>query len=214
MSAILRRWLVERAMATIAAPRCGKVFLREPDNKPVNKTSEKQRFVFFASAGASVFGVEMRALTVTAGVRREPMGDFDPERTVNVRLDNFLSQRVLCLQAQWVSRGDVIKYAANIASGVHSGAAKDRADHILQRIRQCAIIKVTDGHCSVGVNLAAIEGHDPPLAYDPAALDPVLVELLSCAHFIIKSDDTRRLESIVAQEIGANSLPQTSKDKC
>jgi hypothetical protein len=32
------------------------------------------------------------------------LADFNPERTIDLRIDNFLSQRVLCFQNQWVTR--------------------------------------------------------------------------------------------------------------
>src|SRR5262245_44431519 len=66
LSAILRRWLVERDITTIGAQRCGRLMFCEPDNKPVYKMSEKERVLFFISGGNTPTR-PIRALLVTEG---------------------------------------------------------------------------------------------------------------------------------------------------
>ena len=67
--------------------------------------------------------------------------DAVAERTALVRLDGFLSQKILCLGGEWVSRGAVIKYVANVASGVHSTVPEDPEHLLIARIRNCVTQK-------------------------------------------------------------------------
>jgi hypothetical protein len=122
LSNVLRRFLIDDGgdLKDIAAPRIGRVVLLSPDNKPF--LARDLEYEFFGSAGVVCFGVYTRAASLQKGMATPPnLADFNPERTIDLRIDNFLSQRVLCFQNQWVTRQDAIKYIGNIASGVHSG---------------------------------------------------------------------------------------------
>ena len=44
---------------------------------------------------------------------------------------------------------------------------------------------------------------DQPLAYDPKALDPVLLELHDTVGWLLKSEDMARLEKIIKDEVEA-----------
>jgi hypothetical protein len=111
LSALLRRILVDRDITTVAAPRMGRIEFKAPDNNPYYKMAQQVRFRFFGSGGAEAFGAFIRALSGYYGSPMMPIG-FHPDKTVPLRLDNFLQQRVLCFEGDWASRGDVIKYIA------------------------------------------------------------------------------------------------------
>jgi len=206
LSATLRRILCERDLSNVAAPRTGRITLRAPDNKPVMKSADKDPLVFFISGGASILGVYMRASMVDRGGKARELTGFNPYDYVKLRLDNFLSQSVLCLQGEWTSRSDVIKFAANIGSGVHSGTAKEPAHKLLTRIRHSAIFGTTpapDGSKAMSMvfNIDAIEGNPTPFDYKPDSIDPVLVELLCAAHFLVSSPDVEALENTIKEEL-------------
>ena len=136
------------------------------------------------------------------------MKDFHPDRTIEVRIHNFLSQRVLLLDGKWVSRGDAIEFIAHVGHGVHSGSAetatrrKQETYTLLNRIRSCVSLTGTSGGAAtISVNFDAILGNARPIEYDPAAIDPVLVELLAAVGFITNSPDVARLEEIITKEV-------------
>ena len=130
---------------------------------------------------------------------------FDPDDKVELSLDSFLSQHVICLLGEWVSRRAVIKFIANIAHGVHSGTPKgdtERDDAILAKARSSVNYAQKDGGFHFSLHLDQIHGTPPPLAYDPKSIDPVLFELLSTAYFLATSADVLALENIIRQEVG------------
>jgi hypothetical protein len=139
VSSVLRRLLIDRDITEVAAPRLGRFTFCAPNNNPFYASACKIPFSFFGSGGMEVFGVKFRSaiLDLKSPTPRPP--DYvDAMRTVELRLDGFLKQRVLCLEGQWVGRRDVIKYIANVASGVHSGTQATPLDETIWRIRHVA----------------------------------------------------------------------------
>ncbi|MEX1181566.1 MAG: hypothetical protein WEB63_12265, partial [Cucumibacter sp.] len=153
LSVVLRRLIVERDIAAVAAPRMGRIMLRAPDNNPVYVHARKHPPIFFASGRARVFGwssslyaIEHRgplpttsALTTMAW----PEG-FDLNKTVDLRLDGFITQNVICLRGTWISRKSVIKYVAHIASGAHSGTPKEADELVLAQISRSTYVRLKE----------------------------------------------------------------------
>jgi hypothetical protein len=199
LSAVLRRLVVERDLSDVAAPRIGRVFLPVPDNKPVLKAERDRPYAFFASGGVAVFGMYLRAAIGEQAARPRELEDFDPDRTALVKLDGFLSQPVLCNQGTWFNRREVIKYVANIASGVHSDRASEPQEVALASIRRSVTYRVQDE--TVAVQFQAVEAVEGDFRYSRDAIDPVLVEILAAAQFISDSEDVRRLEEGIRGEL-------------
>jgi hypothetical protein len=204
LSGVLRRLLIDKGgdLKDIAAPRIGRFTLLSPDNKPVFKAARKRPYEFFGSAGVAACGIYFRAAVVEKGSNAHRLENFDPDRTVALGHDNFLSQDVLCLQGKWITRRDAIKYIANIASGVHSGIVKTETEKAIARIRKSATYKAIPNAANFTFNIDALYPNEPPFQYAPDAIDPVLVELLAAAHFLELSPDIRRLETDIRAELG------------
>jgi hypothetical protein len=203
LSNVLRRLLIDNGgdLRAIAAPRIGRITLLSPDNKPFVKTARKRPNEFFASAGVAAFGVYFRAAHCEKAASAEPIEDFDPERTVDLPLDNFLSQEVLCLQGKWITRRDALKYIAHVASGVHSGIPKEEIEKTIARIRMSATYSAIPGAANFTFKLDALYPAEPSFRYAPDAVDPVLIEVLAAAHFVEISPNIRRLEDVVRKEL-------------
>ncbi|MCC8976422.1 hypothetical protein [Bradyrhizobium brasilense] len=216
LSNVLRRLLVDNGgdLRDVAAPRIGRFSLLSFDNNPVFKAEQKgPAFPFFQSGGASVFGVFFRAAIVDTPGREYPVIGFNPEQMVALALDNFLSQRVLCLKGKWAARRDVIKYIANIASGVHSGTPKDPEHILLNRIRHAAAYSVIPVPSEYGApagatmpsyafNVDVLTDIEKELTYSATAVDPVLIEMLAVAHLLTISPDIEKLEGHIRTELG------------
>jgi len=198
LSAILRRLLVDDDLGKIVAPRLGKFELIAPDNNPVYRADSKNPLAYFESGGAVVFGVYLRAAMINAGSAPRALAQFDPEATVGLKLDSFLAQRVLCLNGRWASRRAVVKFAANVASGVHSGSAETEDEKLIQRLRHSVAYRLAGGACSITFNPSPPTG---TFVYDANSLDPVLVELLAAATFVVKSPDVRLVEDNIKNEL-------------
>jgi hypothetical protein len=204
LSGILRRLLIERDIAIVASPRIGRIEFSAPDNKPVYRAERYGPYPLFISCGASLFGTSFRALTFDRRSAPRKIENFDPERTVLLRLDNLLSQKVICSEGQWASRGDVIKYVANVAHGVHSGTpkGKDEDIHKMLAVMRRRTILSTDGKSfQIRVDLTK-SAAETAFSYRPDDIDIVLVEILAAIQCLVSSADVQRLEADIKKEIG------------
>jgi hypothetical protein len=162
LSSVLRRFLIDNGgdISSLAPARIGCLNLHCPDNNQIYAVDRKTPFQFFGSGSAKdfeVFGSYIRALGVRDGMHPINYGDFEPHKLVLLSHEGFLSNKVLCLNGRWISRRSVIKYVANIASGVHSGAPKDETDTIISTIRNCVMYSKKDGKLHALVNLESTE---------------------------------------------------------
>jgi len=199
-SAVLRRLLVDGDLSMVAAPRIGRFYLQALDNKPLYVSSRKEPFPFLLSGGAPIFGIWLRcAMVERAGQPRQLPKEFHPDRLVDLRFDNFCRQNVLSFEGQWVSRSDVIKYVANVISGVHSGKLKTDTDSLINRIRHAVTLSVVGDKTTIAFNPDVFHKIDLPIQYDPKAIDPVLFELLVTIHMLVNSPDIVRLEAEIAE---------------
>jgi hypothetical protein len=222
LSSVLRRLLIDGGgdLANVAAPRMGRVKLLAPDNKPFYDAQTRLWYPFFASRGAKIFGIRFEAIALANAGKADRSRldaqvaeatafakDYDPDRRIELRIDNFLAQPVLCYFRNWVSRKAAIKYIAHIASGVHSGAPATDEERLIERIRKACLYNIRDGKVEVhvlpelGPNSANIEiTPDDAINFTAAGLDPVLVEVLAAAQFLTISPDVRKLEEVVRTE--------------
>ena len=105
----------------------------------------------------------------------------------------------MSFEGQWVSRSDVIKYVANVISGVQSGKLKTDTDSLINRIRHAVTLSVVGDKTTIAFNPDVFHKIDLPIQYDPKAIDPVLFELLVTIHMLVNSPDIVRLEAEIAE---------------
>lgn len=127
--------------------------------------------------------------------------ELNIQATVELQLDGFLKQNVLCYRGDWVSRTEVIKYVANVASGIHSGRAKEREELILARIRSSSSFSVRDGGIHLELFSHGIDVDETTFKHAPDGIDPVLVELLAAATFLADSPFVGNLEAAIHAEL-------------
>jgi hypothetical protein len=203
LSGVLRRLFVDGDLNDISGPRTGRLMVTAPDNKPFYDAEGDKPYAFFGSGGVTMFGISFRAHMVESGTRPRQITDFDPDRTISLPIHNFMSQNVLCLQGQWIMRRDVIKYTANIAGGVHSGAPREEIQKTVARIRRSANYRAptADTPLILSFNMDAMHPTETPFQYDPTAIDPLLVEILATAHFLVSSPSVESLETAIREEL-------------
>jgi len=208
ISAILRRLLVNRDIALIASPRTGKVQIEAPDLKAAYGAEAIQPFLFFASGQAKVLGGFVSTITMF-DLKRNPI--FGPpkhlipavevSKKIELPLESFLRQNVLKYRNEWISRESVIKYVANVASGVHSGAARKKDEITLSQIRSAHSYRKsqTGIHCDFFKH--GIDVDETAFSHSPDSIDPVLVELLASATFFVGSPFVIDLEKVIQEEL-------------
>jgi len=219
LSAVIRRLLVDGDLMDVATPRLGKLLVTAPDLNGWYENEKYAKVLFFAAGGVSVFGAELHALAfLNAGqdqhkierlrsamsARSEAAG-----RIVQMRLHNFLAQRVLCVNGHWVSRRVAIKHIANYGSGVHSKAPDNHDDKVCEYLRKCCTYHVEGEGVKVHVmphfgsdSAPILFKVDPPWSanFPTDVLDPVLLEVLAAGAFITASPEVQKLEAMISQE--------------
>lgn len=205
-SAILRRLLVEDDLAAIAAPRIGRIMLRAPDNNPAYRYISPETCDLFVSGGTRIFGLETRAVTSAAGNGFNMKG-FDPDRVSDLRINNFLTQRVLYWSGTWAARGAIIKYVANIAQGVHSGAPQTAMEKNLAEARHRVVLgrRGKDG-IGIAFNSPQSKYDESKLEFSDDAIDLLLIEMFAAARYLCESPDVLALEAVVRKEKATEGL--------
>ncbi len=200
MSGVLRRLLIDNGgdLRKIAPPRIGKFEIDAPDNSQIYQASRKNYFTYFASGGFDYYHNKYRALYSTL-----PQIALVPhDKTVSLSLDGFLSQKVLALQNEWVTRRQVIKYVANIASGVHSSTPTHADEVLLARIQRAIRLSPAGGSTiKVRFEPQAFLGRMDDFKWTPEAIDPVFIEIASAAHFLCVSPNMLQLEHSIKEEL-------------
>jgi hypothetical protein len=207
LSAILRRLIVERDISKIAAPRLGKITITAPDNRRDYRKSEQHPCLLFISAGATIHGVGINRIAVfNVRERHDELFRMTPDEkvertTAQLNLDQFAQQKVLCYRGQWITRQKVIKYLANIASGVHSGAPEEEDDEVLSKMRSSSSLSVRGDNVSVSLFEHGLDTDSLTISHAPNSVDLVLVETLAAANWLTVSPMLANLEAIIRSEL-------------
>jgi hypothetical protein len=215
LSVTLRRLLVDHDLEIVAAPRMGRITILAPDNNPVYTHEKKNPPRLFVSGRVSILGgwngmILLRIFRGAGHIDNVPPERISPpnldiSRRIPLKLDGFLTQRVICFYGEWISRKAVIKYVANFASGAHSTEAKEREEKILAHLRRSSHLSLRDGGIHVQLPDVVSDRSQEEIPFKPLAsdsIDPVLIELLAAAHFLAESPDVRELERMVKAELG------------
>lgn len=194
LSTTVRRLLTDGELSAVAAPRIGRIKLTCPNNDLVH-AALGSRQTFFCSGGVRLLGMDIRGPVFgQEGINVDGWGQAPP---LTLNTDRFLKERVICLNGEWVSRGAVITYVANVTSGAHTTIPKTAHHKLLARVRAVA----TYQRGIININFDAINTNAVAFSYSTTAMDPVLVELLAAIHCLVSSSDTHNLESVIAQEL-------------
>lgn len=208
MSAILRRFVVDGDLPMIAAPRLGggRLKFMVPDNNAFYRAQERARvnYSFFVSGGVGLFGLECRAALAVPGEFKDFPIDpltIDSDARVELNIDSFLSQRIICVEGRWISRKLAIKHIANYASGVHSRTPDNPEEELAARARCYLSFGINDkAVANISVNVQALGGDVIEPDFDPNHIDCVLYEVFCSASFVVNSPSVIALEA----EIQAN----------
>lgn len=219
-SNVLRRLLYNRELDLVAAPRIGKFHLLAPDHDEHAIARRDVDVVLFQSGSPLLFpmlqgfrvefaktNTEQGTMGVTTPWKEK--NPFDPN-TKLVRLDGFLSQRVICFRSQWANRREVIGYAAVCASGVHSKPPTKSVELMLARARFALRFTKQGDEPAAQLDFDVIGNphHPPPepvdFTYDQNRIDLVMVELLAASYYLCASPDVAKLETVIRAELGTS----------
>lgn len=219
-SNVLRRLLCNRELDHVAGPRIGKYHLLAPDNDERDIGKDGDDVVLFQSGSPLLFPMlqGFRIEFSKADAERGTMDVTTPWKAGNpfnpktklVRLDGFLSQRVICFRDHWACRREVIKYAAICGSGVHSEAPTKNVDRMLAKARFALRFTKQGDEPAVQMDFEVIGNphHPPPetvaFNYDPNRIDLVMVELLAASYYLASSPDIANLETVIRAEFAAS----------
>jgi hypothetical protein len=200
LTAQLRRMLIERDLALVAAPRLGRIFLQAPDVKPIVSSNRAAPIPFYSAGGAEVFGISVASVLIENAGHPRPLPGYDPATRILLKVDNFLTQAVVCFHGEWISRGEIIKYIANIAHGVHTGTVRESSEKLIRRVRHAWKLEMANGQPHMSANMSVLSSIDLPANIDRKAIDCALVEVLAAASLMVNSPDVFALESVISSE--------------
>ena len=103
------------------------------------------------------------------------------------------------LHGSWITRDTLIKYAGEIAAGTHSAATAPPEQVLLARVRDSASVAVAGDTVALRLDTEAPRKLITDFAYDPAALDPALIELLAACRSLTQSPDIKSLEATLSK---------------
>ncbi len=219
LSAILRRLIVENDIAIVASPRVGKITLTAPDNRPFYRVEEQVPYLLFLSGGASMFNGRIDRITafdianphrlsentlIKRLIKKLPSNDAIAD--TQLTLDQFSQQKVICYRGRWITRQQVIKYMANVSSGVHSGAPNDEVDETLAKIRSSTGVSLNEnGGLHLDLFRHGIDKDELTITHSQNAIDLVLVETLAAATWLTRSPRLVELVAMIRLELGLAS---------
>ncbi len=183
-----------------------------PDNDVIYDAEGEDPYPFFASGGAWTYGVRMTGIIMGRALPADLLPKLTDPKTPpqRMRLDTFLSQIVISVKGRRFSRGNVLKYVANVASGVHSGTPNEDEQilaWISQNIAYSAStrkVRLIDGierHPLAGIAIAVNMKADEFFRHEPDRINPVLAEVLGAAHYLVLSPDFRKLTAAIHKEV-------------
>lgn len=210
MSSLLRRILVEGDLRKVANPRVGKVVIKAPDYRVLHRANENRPFLLVSADHFETDGITYMELILEedeVGENPRYLPHYDSSDLIDLFVEPFQNQKVICYRGKWVTRAQVIKYVANVGHGVHTGDARDAYELLIRKVRQSVFITkqqlVPNGpeaqlvHC----NFDALAAEDPPIEFRPDRLDLALLHLLSTAQLLTSSPDVIELERVI-MEVG------------
>lgn len=204
LSNTLRRLLIYDDLKKVAAPRIGKFTVAGPNHSLIYEAVAEKPPQFFMSAGGWAFGVRISAfVTPPLPDGLLPMlSDLEKPPTM-MRLDNFLAQNVIAFRGRWATRADVIKFVANKLH-VHSSAPETDVELLLESLSHTIAFTMLDPRNTklmAGFKWSVKEGEDDSFRYDPEQVNPLLLELLGAAHYLLGSPDMKRLMTMLKEEL-------------
>lgn len=199
LSVVLRKHLLDGGLTRVAGPRIGRLKLQAYDLSAFYAFDRVRPFKIFCGTQASMYGKRMIAFAANEGPK-----NVDPDAKVNLSLDSFCKQRIYCVEGhRWVSRGAAIKFIAYLLDGAHPAREpKEEEEAILEYIRRSIrFSRNQEGNLHINFNTSPLWRQRAAEVYDPTGFDPVLAEMLGTATLITESDDIRRLEVMVRDEL-------------
>lgn len=198
MSAQLRRILVDGDLVQIAGPRLGRIKINSPQLREYHHVNEQSPLEIFT-------GGNLEFATMAVGnmaIARQRIGPTKghPDDTIDLNVDQFCKQRVICFRGHWITRQQVIQYIANKASGVHSDKPSEPTHQRLDELRGYAGIRMNGGFATIEANIQATAETPEPWEFDKHRLDFGLIQLLSTAQYLERSPQVRKLEAAIDDE--------------
>lgn len=233
LTADVRRLLVNRELDHVAAPRCGRVMLKAPDYNAYYEAADRSRVVQYCGGeditlfghqfGAAILAEHKLPPNMTPEQYLNPMQSIlgGSRKSVFMKLDHFMSQRVICFENQWITRQQAIMHIAIIGSGVHSNTPKTPLDVHIEKLRKnVAYVKSGDrfdlrlaaifGDANWDLNINFKPGTESASTGEVQSIDPVLVEVLAAAKLVTESPSVIELEAITRSELSPQRIHRAS----
>ncbi|MCU6499564.1 hypothetical protein LPN04_17355 [Rugamonas sp. A1-17] len=201
----VRRLLLDGLLPSAAGSRRIPLFFNVPDVQPIVRAARNGYIACFNLGGIEVFGVGVTGSMIS---RNERPGDieFDTSKFISLKLDSFLRQPVAFINEIFVTRLEVINYVANKAGGVHydpkpSSALPQEKIMAIGQLRHSLRLGLKNGIPVFGFRLDGLIDESTNFRYEPEFLDIIFLEFLATIHFIIESEEVKKLQIQIIYEL-------------
>lgn len=202
-SSILRRLLVERDLERVSSPRIGSPSIIARNIESIVRIAEQNK-VFIVSTADIKFAGHSFGSIVVGPYPGDPNRPLLDDGSISLSLSSFMRQEAICFRGSWISRREVLKYVANVASGVHTGSTKTDVEQAIRDLRYAVTVTASEGDeraPSIGFgDFATHFAEDRPFQTIPGRLDLALLELVATAIYVTRSPDIHALEAVIAAE--------------
>lgn len=202
LSAQLRRILIDREITAIAAPRMGQVKFRVPDFSPVVEANEENPWIFVSAPLPKIFTAQLSSASWQGPRAYFPSNSFLKGETTDLRLDNFMSDKVVWYERNWFTRQQMLLYVAYYGQGVHFKGKPDAGLEALRHIRRIMTLSYDAKRKAVEIDINTPDRPIHPEAKIRAkrGLELPYLHMLATARYLTSSPDVLALEAIIAEE--------------
>ncbi len=178
---VIRRLLIDRDLLNAAHKVGHTVLFSAPNNLPTPSQLAEAGVTYSQHSIARIGPIE------TAGFSNGSVGhQLDPgfETPLLLKPASFLNQKVIYFHGDFVTRGEIIRYAANRMGGVHFGKRATKSFDLIDRIRGSVFFGFDGDRLTIKIQGSRILNRNPAPIAAKREFNPVHVEMLATARLI------------------------------
>lgn len=198
ISGQLRRMLIDGDLARVAAPRLQKLKIVAPNKRNYIQHIHHHPPQIAFLEECRLYGVTFADWTLARGLYTSKPPMPRPAEATNIEM--FQKQKIIYFEGTWITRTDMIKYVANVASGVHTSLPKDTVHKTIGIMRDRLHFDSNGMGQFLAVKGQTEAQQNRPIYVDNTKFDIAFLSLMGTAQHIISSPDVIELERIISLE--------------
>ncbi len=193
---VIRRLLLDRELQNAASKVQHTIFYSAPSHLPSRTEIIKAGVTYLQNSIARVGPVVIGGFS--NGLEGH-LSKLSSDTPLSLSSKHFLNQKVIYFHGDFVTRGEIIRYAANRMGGVHFGQRASEKFDLIDRIRGSVFLEVDGSHVTIKIQGSRILGRDLAPIAAQNHFNPVHLEMLATARLVATSPSIIKLCSELAK---------------